>query len=81
MKHKYEQTASKSIKETESVGGLERHMRTVCLTGWTETLPPPPPLIHPPNDVWPVREKQPNYIQDYKAFVRGFLSVQHPAKQ
>lgn len=80
MKHKYEQTASKSIKETESVGGLERHTRTVCLTGWTGTLPTTP-LIHLPNDVWPVREKQPNYIQDYKAFVRGFLSEQHPAKQ
>lgn len=78
MKHKYEQTASQSIKETESAEGLERHMRTVCLTGWTETLPPPPT---PPNDVWPVRETQPNYIQDYKAFVRGFLSVQHPEKQ
>lgn len=68
-------TASNSIKETERRPS-ERHMRTVCLTGWTEpVLPPHPPtyFIHPPNDVWPVRETPPNYIQDYKAFVRGFL--------
>ncbi len=72
MRHKYEQTASESIKETQSVGGFGATDEDSAFD-WLDGDVTPPRLIHPPNDVWPVRETQPNYIQDYKAFVRGFL--------
>lgn len=42
---------------------------------WLDEAVTPLCLVHPPNDVLSVRETQPNYIQDYKAFVRGFLSL------
>lgn len=68
MRHKYEQTASRSIKETERRGFGATHEDSVF-----DSPHPPTYFIHPPNDVWPVRETPPNYIQDYKASVRGFL--------
>lgn len=81
MRHKYEQTASGSIKAAVMVAtavAVERRVRTLRLTGWTGTpsplplQPPPSSPAAPTNDVWPVRETAANYIQDYKASVRGF---------
>lgn len=65
-------------QRTSGFGATDEDSVFDWLDGAVTTPHPPHPPKHtshspPPNDVWPVRETQPNYIQDYKAFVRGFL--------